>query len=92
MKKRRGLQRKAHYFTYILECGDGTYYTGHTSDLEKRIEKHNSGKGAKYTRARKPVKLAWFKKYKYYKCAFNKEIELKKLTREQKEHLVKRTK
>ena len=52
----------------MLECGDGTYYTGYTSDLEKRLKEHNDGKrGAKYLRGKIPVKLVYAKEYKYYK-------------------------
>ena len=50
-------------FTYILECADGTFYTGWTSDLEKRLANHNSKKGAKYTRCRVPVKLVYFESF-----------------------------
>ena len=45
-------------FTYILECSDGSFYTGWTNNLERRVKAHNAGKGAKYTKSRKPVKLA----------------------------------
>lgn len=47
-------------FVYILECGDGTYYTGWTTDIDNRTRTHNSGNGAKYTRSRLPVKLVYF--------------------------------
>ena len=50
-------------FVYMLECDDGTFYTGYTTDLKARIEKHNSGCGAKYTRGRTPVKLLYFEVY-----------------------------
>ena len=74
---------------YIVECCDSTYYTGYTSDLERRIKLHNSGRGAKYTRDRRPVRLAWKKEYGYFKPAFLTEKRIKKLTRKQKESLVK---
>lgn len=73
---------------YILKCHDGTFYTGYTPDLEARVKKHNAGKGAKYTRARLPVELVWFKEYKYFKKAFLEEIRIKRLRREQKVCLV----
>jgi putative endonuclease len=86
--KRKEFKRSGKFYVYILECSDKTYYTGYTPDLKKRIELHNSGKGAKYTRDRRPVKLAWCKEYKYFKLAFLEEKRIKKLTREQKERLV----
>ncbi len=85
-------KRSGEFFVYILECSDGTFYTGYTPDLKKRFKTHNTGKGAKYTRARLPVKLKWFKKYKYFKKAFLEEKRIKKLTRLQKEILVKKHK
>ncbi|MFA5293064.1 MAG: GIY-YIG nuclease family protein [Phycisphaerae bacterium] len=82
--------RKADYWVYILRCKDGTYYTGYTSNLEKRIALHNSGKGAKYVRNKRPATLAYAKKYKYYKSALNGEKDIKTLTRQKKEELVKK--
>ena len=86
MKKFR---KHGKYFVYIVECQDRTYYTGYTPDIERRIKLHNSGKGAKYTRDRRPVKLVWCKEYKYFKKAFLEEKRIKGLTRKQKEKLVK---
>ena len=86
MKK---FKRYGRYYVYILECQDGTYYTGYTPDIKKRIELHNKGKGAKYTRGRRPVKLAWCKEYRQFKPAFKVEKIIKQLTRLQKEALVK---
>ncbi len=87
-KKRRQFKREGKFYIYIVECRDGTYYTGYTPDIEKRIKLHNDGKGAKYTRDRRPVRLAWSKEYKYFKLAFLEEKRIKALTREQKEILV----
>ena len=50
-------------YTYILKCSDGTYYTGWTNDMAKRLKTHNEGKGAKYTRARLPVTLAYYEAF-----------------------------
>ena len=50
-------------FTYILECSDGSFYTGWTNNLERRVKAHNAGKGAKYTKSRKPVKLVYFETF-----------------------------
>ncbi len=81
--------RKSKFFVYILECRGGTYYTGYTNDLKRRVALHNEGKGAKYTRINGPVKLIWHKEYRYFKPAFLEEKRIKKLTRKQKEKLVK---
>jgi putative endonuclease len=88
MKKRK-FNKSGKFFAYILECQDGTYYTGYTNDLAERIELHNKGKGAKYTRDRRPVKLVWRKEYRQFKPAFKVEKIIKQLTRLQKEALVK---
>lgn len=85
---KRKFKRKGKFYVYILECSSGTYYTGSTNNLEKRIALHNNGKGAKYTRDRRPVELAWRKKYQQFKSAFLMEKRIKKLTRLQKESLV----
>ena len=85
MKK---FKRKGTFYVYILECQDGTYYTGSTNNIEKRIALHNAGRGAKYTRDRRPVKLIWSKEYRQFKSAFMTEIRIKQLTRGQKEELV----
>ncbi len=72
----------------MVECSDKTYYTGYTPDLAKRLKLHNDGKGAKYTKYRRPVKLVWHKEYKQFKRAFLEEIRVKKLTRKKKEKLI----
>jgi len=82
------IKRTGKFFTYIVECADKTYYTGFTPDIERRIKLHNEGKGAKYTRARRPVNLVWYREYKYFKKAFLEEKRIKKLNRKQKEELV----
>lgn len=60
-------------YTYIVECKDGTLYTGWTNNLEKRIADHNSGKGAKYTRARKPVTLVYYETFEAKEEAMKRE-------------------
>ena len=80
--------RTGKFYVYIVQCLDGTYYTGYTNDLEKRIKEHSSSRGAKYTRDRRPVKLVWCKEYKYFKKAFLEEKRIKKLRRYQKERLI----
>ena len=67
------------YYVYIVECKDKTLYIGITTDINRRIKEHNSsGKGAKYTRSRRPVKLAFFEKVKNRSCATKREYEIKK--------------
>jgi putative endonuclease len=83
-------KRKGKYYVYIVKCKDSTFYTGCTNDLEKRIKTHNEGKGAKYLRGRTPVKLAYVRECRGHKDALRAERDIKKLTREQKEELVKK--
>lgn len=73
---------------YILECADSTYYTGYTTDLERRVSVHNSGKGAKYTRARLPVVVVFSEAYATKSEALRREAEIKRLTRREKRELV----
>jgi putative endonuclease len=77
-------------YSYILECSDGTLYTGWTTDLQQRIEAHNSGQGAKYTRGRTPVKLVYFEQFDDCKMARGREYAIKKLTRIEKMQLITR--
>lgn len=77
------------YKVYIVECADGTLYTGITNALERRIEEHNSsGKGAKYTRSRRPVKLIYQEKHADRSAASKREYEIKKMSREKKKELL----
>lgn len=75
-------------YTYILQCGDGTLYTGWTNDIEKRMKAHNEGKGAKYTRSRRPVKLVHCEEFETKAEAMKREREIKRMGREEKEKLV----
>ena len=75
---------------YILRCGDGTLYTGITTDVEKRLEAHRSGKGAKYTRGRSPLELIYREKCGSHSDALKRELTVKKLSREQKEMLLRK--
>lgn len=77
------------HYVYILECGDNTLYAGYTNDLEKRIKVHNQGIGAKYTRARLPVKLVYSEQFDNKSDAMKREYSIKQLTRKQKEELIK---
>ncbi len=76
------------HYAYIVKCSDGTYYTGYTNDLEKRLLAHNAGKGAKYTRNRLPVEIVYFEEYEDKSEAMKREYAIKRLTREQKEKLI----
>ena len=80
--------KSGHFAAYILKCSDGTLYSGYANDLDKRLECHNRGKGAKYTRGRLPVKLAWHRDFKYLICALKEEAALKRMTRKRKERLI----
>ena len=83
------IRRSGKFYVYIVECGDNTFYTGYTNNLEKRLKEHNDGKrGARYTRYKRPVKLVWEKEYRQFKPAFKLEKIIKQLTRSQKESLV----
>lgn len=75
-------------YMYVVECCDGTYYTGYTTDVKKRIAVHNSGKGAKYTRARLPVKLIYVEGFNSKEEAMSAEALLKRKKRPQKERLL----
>ncbi|HEY4797926.1 MAG TPA: GIY-YIG nuclease family protein [Bacteroidia bacterium] len=80
------------WFVYLLECSDKTIYTGITNDVKARIAKHNSGKGAKYTRGKTPVKLKAVFPYKNKSEAASAEYAFKKLSRIQKKELIKQFK
>ncbi|MFW5981069.1 MAG: GIY-YIG nuclease family protein [bacterium] len=82
------LKKKKIHYTYIVHCADGTLYTGYTTDLERRLEEHNSGKGAKYTRARLPVELVYFEEFKTRSRAMKREYQIKSYTREKKEKII----
>lgn len=79
------------YYFYILRCSDDSLYSGITTDLKRRIKEHNSDgkKGAKYLRAKKPVKLVYFEKFKDRNSALVREAEVKKLPKPLKEILIK---
>ena len=78
---------KKHY-VYILKCADGTFYTGWTTDPERRTKVHNSGKGAKYTRARRPVELIYYEEFDDKIEAQRREWAIKQLKKKKKEELI----
>ncbi|MDF2929241.1 GIY-YIG nuclease family protein [Anaerospora sp.] len=71
-------------FTYIVECADGSLYTGWTTNLEQRVAVHNAGKGARYTRSRLPVKLVWWEEQQGKEAAQSREARIKLLSRQEK--------
>jgi len=75
------------FFCYILECADGTFYTGWTTDPPRREKQHNAGRGAKYTRDRRPVKLIYVEELPSRTDAMKRELAIKALKREQKKKL-----
>lgn len=79
------------YYLYILKCSDKTLYTGITVDLERRVNEHNSSKlGAKYTKARRPVELIYFKEFHNRVTASREEARIKSLTRKEKLEIIKK--
>ena len=77
-------------YTYILKCKDGSLYTGWTNDLEQRVAAHNTGKGAKYTKARRPVELVYFEEFETKEQAMKREYSIKQMARKEKIELVRR--
>lgn len=76
-------------YTYIVECSDGSYYTGWTNHLEKRMRDHNEGRGAKYTKPRRPVTLIYYEEHETKEAAMKREYAIKHMSRRQKETLVR---
>jgi len=76
------------HYVYIVECADGTYYTGYTTDVERRVAEHDAGEGAKYTRGRTPVELVHVEEYETRSAAMSREHGIKSLSRRDKERLV----
>ena len=75
-------------FCYMVECADGTYYTGWTTDPERRVSQHNKGSGAKYTSTRRPVKLVYLEPHPNRREAMQRELAIKKMRRAQKGELI----
>ena len=76
------------WYLYILRCGDGTLYTGITTDVEARLEMHRSGKGAKYTRGRGPLELVYREECESHSQALKRELVVKAMPREEKQKLI----
>lgn len=76
------------HYVYLLECADGTLYTGYTTDVERRVQEHNAGDGAKYTRGRAPVELVHVESFPSKSAAMGREYRIKQLSRSEKEALI----
>ena len=76
------------FYCYILECADGTYYTGWTSDPERRLKQHNGGTGSRYTRSRLPVKMVYLEPQPDRATAMKRESAIKHLSRQRKMKLI----
>jgi len=77
------------WYVYILRCNDDSFYTGISTNVGERLLRHNNGKGSKYTRSRRPVELAYMEKFQTKSQALKREIEIKKLSVENKKKLIK---
>ena len=75
-------------YVYIVECADGTYYTGWTTDLERRVAAHNAGRGSRYTRMRRPVRLVYWEEHPDRRSAQRRELALKRIRRPRKTALI----
>ena len=75
-------------YMYILKCSDDSYYTGSTWNIEKRVEEHNAGEGARYTSKRLPVELVYFEEYDRIDDAFNREKQIQGWVRKKKKALI----
>ncbi|WP_135823378.1 GIY-YIG nuclease family protein [Halorussus ruber] len=76
------------HWVYVIECADGSFYTGYTTDVKRRVREHDRGEGAKYTRGRTPVELVHKERFESQSAAMSREYEIKQLTRAEKERLV----
>ena len=76
-------------YVYLLACADGSFYCGWTNDLEKRVNTHNMGRGAKYTKPRRPVVLVYYEAFETKREAMSREAAIKRMTRKEKEALVR---
>lgn len=76
------------YFVYLIECGDGSIYTGITNDLARRFQQHQSGVGGRYTRSKRVVRIAYSEEHPSRSSALKRELEIKKWRREQKLRLI----
>jgi putative endonuclease len=76
------------HYVYVLECADGSFYTGYTTDVDRRVAEHDAGEGAKYTRGRTPVELRHTESFDSRSAAMSREHEIKTFSRSKKEQLI----
>ncbi len=76
------------HYVYVIECADGSLYTGYTTDVERRLDEHDAGEGAKYTRGRTPVSLVYTESFESRSEAMAREYAIKRLSRTEKERLI----
>ena len=79
----------ADHYVYVVECADSSLYTGYTTDVERRVDEHNAGEGAKYTRGRTPVEVVHVESFDSKSTAMSREYEVKQLSRGEKERLIR---
>lgn len=82
------MERKRSNYTYLLRCADGSIYCGWTNCLEERLRAHNEGRGAKYTRGRRPVELVYYEEFATRREAMQRECAIKKMSRREKQQLM----
>jgi putative endonuclease len=75
------------HYVYLVQCADGTYYTGYTTDVTRRVAEHNAGRGARYTRSRRPVQLVHAEEWPSRSAALQREAALRRLPRQVKQSL-----
>jgi Predicted endonuclease containing a URI domain len=80
--------RSPDHYAYVLRCSDDSFYTGYTTDVERRVREHDAGEGAKYTRGRTPVELVHVESFASKSAAMSREYEIKQLSRREKEQLI----
>ncbi|WP_324665628.1 GIY-YIG nuclease family protein [Haloarcula sediminis] len=80
--------RSPDHCAYVVRCSDDSFYTGYTTDVERRVREHDAGEGAKYTRGRTPVELVHVERFESKSAAMSREYEIKQLSRSEKEQLV----
>ena len=87
------MRRSEVHYVYIVECADGTYYTGYTVNVKRRLNEHNYSfkRGAKYTRSRRPVRLVYKEEYDNCSTALKREYEIKRMPRKKKIELIEST-
>jgi len=84
------MEKMGEHLFYVLECGDGSYYAGYTNNLEQRVQVHNEGKGAKYTRAKLPVRCIYSERFETKRAAMQAEYKFKQLRRNEKERYIEK--